>query len=136
MRTTEETLVLSLGSIVGGSTLANKPWDNAIRDLTIRIREARRGIEAPLNLNVVFHIPGNMLKPEFKGVRTGSFSKSMALLMVQVALPEAPPSNPKGYLKDVIHEAIDEAERWAVKRRVVADLSKQRDILERASAAG
>jgi hypothetical protein len=132
----EAAQTLSLGWITGGSTLANKPWDSAIRDLCFRIDDARKGIDAPLNLNVVFHVPGNMLKPEFVGVRTGRFSKARALLMVQAALPEAPPPNPMGYLKDVILQAIDEAERWAVRRRVAADLSKQRDILERASAAG
>jgi hypothetical protein len=131
----EGTSVLSLGSIVGGSTLANKPWDGVIRDLTIRIREARRGVEAPLNLNVVFHIPGNMLKPEFVGVRTGSFSRSRALLMVQVALPEDAPLEPMIYLKGTIDAAIDEAAQWAVRRKVSIDVSKLRQVLDRAYEA-
>ncbi|GLQ87715.1 hypothetical protein [Dyella flagellata] len=128
----EETLVLSLGSIIGGSTLANKPWDDAITDLTNRIEEARRGVEAPLNLNVVFQAPGNILKPEFAGVRTGRFSKSRALLMVQVAVPEEVPSDPIIYLKNAIHAAIDEAGRWATRRKVTIDVSKLRYIVERA----
>ncbi|GGA16847.1 hypothetical protein [Dyella nitratireducens] len=128
----EETPALSLGWIVGGSTLANKPLDDAIRELTIRIGEAGRGIEAPLNLNVVFQVPGNMLKPEFVGVRTGRFSKPRALLMVQVAVPEEVPLDPRNYLKGTIHAAIDEAARWAVKRKVPIDVSKLFDILERA----
>ncbi|MFC3653316.1 hypothetical protein ACFONN_17275 [Dyella humi] len=130
--TTEETPALSLGWIVGGSTLANKPWDDAIRDLAIRIDEASQGVEAPLNLNVVFQVPGNMLKPEFVGVRTGSFSKARALLMVQVAVPEEVSSNPTIYLKSTIHAAIDEAARWAVKRKKPIDVSKLLYILDRA----
>ncbi len=132
MNTEEGAQTLSLGVIVGGATLANKPWDAAIRDLSIRIGEARRGVEAPLNLNVVFHVPGNMLKPEFAGVRTGRFSKSRALLMVQVAVPEEVPSDPMIYLKNTIHAAIDEAAQWAAKRKVPIDVSKLRSILERA----
>lgn len=123
--------VLSLGWIIGGSTEANRPWDNAIEELDVRIERAAINIEAPLNLNVVFHVPGNMLKPEFEGVRTGSFSKAKALLMVQVALPEAAPSNPMGYLKSAIYDAVESAEKWSIRRRVKADLSKQRDILGR-----
>ena len=73
-----------------------------------------------------------MLTPEFVGVRTGSFSKPRALLMVQVALPEEVPSDPTAYLKDTIHAAIDEAARWAVKRKISIDVSKLLDILWRA----
>jgi hypothetical protein len=124
--------VLSLGWIVGGSTDANRPWDDAIEELDIRIEKAAMNIEAPLNLNVVFHIPGNMLKPEFDGIRTGSFSKARALLMVQVALPEAAPADAMGYLKSIVYDAIDDAEKWSLRRRVKADLSKQRDILKNA----
>ncbi|WP_333680498.1 hypothetical protein [Dyella sp.] len=128
----EETPALSLGSIVGGSTVANKPWQAAIRELTTRIGEVRQGVEVPLNLNVVFQVPGNMLKPEFVGVRTGSFSKARALLMVQVAVPEEVPPDPALYVKNAIHEAIDEAARWAVKRKVAIDVPKLLDILDRA----
>jgi len=129
----EEAQTLSLGWITGGSTVANKPWDSAIRDLCSRIDDARNGIDAPLNLNVVFHVPGNILKPEFVGVRTGRFSKSRALLMVQVAVPEEVPPDPMAYLKTAIDAAIDEAARWAVKRKVPIDVSKLRFILERAT---
>lgn len=123
---------LSLGVIMGGATLVNKPWDSAIRELSIRISEARKGVDASLNLNVVFHVPGNMLKPQFVGVRTGRFSKSRALLMVQVAVPEEVPPDPMAYIKTAIHAAIDEAAQWALKRKVPIDVSRLRYILERA----
>jgi hypothetical protein len=130
--TTEEAPVLSLGVIVGGSTLANKPWDDAIDDLARRIIKARPGVEVPLNLNVVFQVPGNMLKPDFVGCRTSRFSKQMALLMVQVAVPEEVTSDPMVYLKDAVHGAINEAARWAEKRKAPIDVSTLRSILDRA----
>ena len=128
----EAAQALSLGVVVGGTTSANKPWGNSIRDLSIRIDDARKGVDASLNLNVVFHVPGNMLKPEFVGVRTGRFSKSRALLMVQVAVPEEVPPDPMSYLKDAVHAAINEAARWAATRKVPIDASKLREVLDRA----
>jgi hypothetical protein len=52
--------------------------------------------------------------------------------MVQVALPEAAPADAMGYLKSIVYDAIDDAEKWSLRRRVKADLSKQRDILKNA----
>jgi len=129
----EEILVLSVGRIVGGSTVANEPWRDAILDLTRRIAAARRGIEAPLNLNVVFHVPGNMAKPEFAGVRTGTFAKRHALLMVQVAVPEDVAVDPAAHVVAGMYAAIDEAENWAARRKVPADTAKLREIVARAS---
>lgn len=122
--------ILSLGWIVGGSTPKNKSWDRAIGDLALRIQEASKGIDAPFKLNVVFHVPGGLLKPEFVGVRTGIFSKSKALLMVQVAIPEELPPDPAFQLKSYISAAIDEAARWAKKRKVPIDVSKLCEVLD------
>jgi hypothetical protein len=113
--------VLSIGSIEGGSTPANLPWRDALTELTRRVFTAQQGLEAPLNVNVVFQVPGNIVKPDFTGARTGSFAKEQRLLMVQVALPEEVPDDPAAYVRTATHEAIDKAARWAEKRRVDAD---------------
>jgi hypothetical protein len=131
----EKIEAISLGSIVGGATIVNRPWRDAIKDLGQGIRNARIDVEVPLNLNVVFHVPGNMLKPEFVGVRTGIFSKSKSLLMMQIAIPEGVPTDPMAYLKGTVQAAIDEAGRWAARRKVPIDISKLRQILDRAYEA-
>jgi hypothetical protein len=92
------------------------------------VAKAREGIEAPLNVNVVFHVPGNLLSPEFVGVRTGSFSKSRRLLMVQVALSSEVPSDVLGHLRAAVLAAIDEAERWAYQRKIEGDFSTLREV--------
>lgn len=122
---------LSIGSIVGGSTPTNKSWENAIETLMKSIKHERINVDVPLKLNVVFHVPGNILKPEFEGVRTGRFSKSMAMLMVQVAVPEEVPPDPLAHLKDAVGAAIDEAARWAAKRNVPIDVVSLREVLNR-----
>jgi hypothetical protein len=128
----EPVQVLSIGSVVGGATPANRLWRDAIRDLTSRIIEARSEVQSPLNVNVVFQVPGNVISPDFQGTRTGRFSKQDSLLMVQVALPEQVPEETTTYLKNAIYSAIDEAERWAQGRRKPHDLSHLRAIVDRA----
>ncbi len=65
---------LSIGSVVGGRTQANAGWRPAIRELGERVAEARVGVETPLNVNIVFHVPGHILQLDYSGVRTGSYS--------------------------------------------------------------
>lgn len=132
----ERAQALSFGSVVGGSTPANRAWQDAIREISKSVVTARADVEWPLNVNVVFHVPGNILKPDFSGVRTGSFSKQDALLMVQVALPEDAPADPVAYLKNAARAALDEAERWAQSRRIASDLSELRAILDRVEMLG
>jgi hypothetical protein len=50
---------------------------------------------------------------------------------VQAALPEEAPSDPKGHLKQTLGAAIDEADRWAQRRRIAADFGSLRELLSR-----
>lgn len=40
------------------------------------------------SLDVVFHVAGSILEPEFVGVRTGRFSRKRRMLQVQIAVPK------------------------------------------------
>jgi hypothetical protein len=113
---------LSIGSIVGGRSPWNSAWTEAIRALTVQIARDSEGVSSPLNVNVVFHVPGHLIKPEYEGVRTGSFSKQLSLLMVQVALPEKPPQDIDADLRSRMRDALAEAERWAKKKKITSDL--------------
>jgi hypothetical protein len=74
-------------------------------------------------------VPGRTFKPEFAGVRTGRFSKKDNELMIQVALPETVPTDPASFLRASVLAAIDEAERWAVKRKVPSELGMLRAVV-------
>ena len=39
-------------------------------------------------VNVVFHVPGSLGGPDWRGSRDGTFSRKEKMLMVQVAVPE------------------------------------------------
>jgi hypothetical protein len=128
--TDEQPEPLSIGVIVDPS-VENRAWRDAARKLTIRIAEARAGMMVPLNVNVVFHIGGRSIRPEFSGVRTGSFNKRHSLLMVQVALPAEVPPDPDSHVKRAVRDALDLAERWAERRRIPCDIPALRSILDK-----
>jgi hypothetical protein len=123
--------VLSIGSVVGGSTPANRRWRDAIGELTHAVADARADIASPLNVNVVFQVPGNVVQPDFDGARTGRYSKADRLLLVQVALPKEAPDDPDGYLRAALADAIGEAEEWARRRSIAPDLGALRELAAR-----
>ncbi|KAF0206696.1 MAG: hypothetical protein FD171_2252 [Actinobacteria bacterium] len=124
--------VLSIGAIYGGpefSPWRDAPWQDAIKELSNRVATVREGVESPLNLNVVFHVPGSILKPEFSGVRTGSFRKRDCHLMVQVALPVETPDDQARYLHDAVVQAVDAVEGWNSRKGRGYDLSAIRLVV-------
>lgn len=123
--------VLSIGSVLGGTSPPTRKWGDDIRKLGLRVGTLRAGVESPLNLNVVFQVPGEVAKPDFQGVRTGRYSKADRLLMIQVALPEDVPPDSDAHLVEAAYAAIDEAERWAKQRGIAEDLTPVREILDR-----
>jgi hypothetical protein len=116
----EEAKVLSIGSVVGGVGPKARAWSDSISRLTRRVVAARSGVDSPLNLNVVFHVPGEVLPVDGEYVRTGRYDSRTRHLMVQVTVPESPPEDPDGLVLSRLAEAIAEAEEW-VRRRGVAD---------------
>jgi hypothetical protein len=125
----EPTWVLSVGAIFGGPEA--QPWRDSVYELTRRVTVLREGVESQLNVNVVFHVPGRYLKPEFAGVRAGSFRKRDSLLMVQAALPPDLPTDPASYLQDAMVSAVDEAEAWSVRKSKGFDTAALHGLVRR-----
>jgi hypothetical protein len=125
----EPVKVLSLGSVIGGRTLANRGWSEAIRELTREIAAHRDGVESDINVNVEFHVPGNFVQPEFEGIRTGTFRKSDAWIKVQVALPEQSPTDPMGELVRLVWQALDVVDQWASRRKLGVNTASLRALL-------
>jgi hypothetical protein len=122
--------VLSIGSVSGGTTEISAGWTAPIRWLANAVGDLLVGVDSPLRVNVVLQIPGRFIGVDFQGARTSKFSKKSMHLMIQVALPEAPPENPQQYLQARMIEAIDLAESWAIHRGYVRDLNPLRSIIE------
>ncbi|WP_309063304.1 hypothetical protein [Streptomyces sp.] len=121
--------VLSIGFVVGGQTSTNSGWVEALRHLGREVIAARQGVTADINVNVEFHVPGNLLEPDFQGVRTGTFRKADRLLKVQVALPPNAPAEPREPLLVYLSMAVDAVDAWAQKRVVAADTAPHRSLI-------
>ena len=79
---------LFVGSVIGGSTRNNR----AINAAATRLAQAVKGLvwESVVDetgVDVVFHVTGPLMTPEYVGIRTGRFSKAERLIQVQVAVP-------------------------------------------------
>lgn len=92
---------------------------------------AREGIITDININVEFQVPGNILTPDFEGVRTGVFRKKDSLLKIQVAVPAKASESPRKDLIGFLWQALDEAEMWAMRRKLKFDLTPLRQIVSR-----
>lgn len=126
---------LSIGMIVGGRTLGNRAWVEAIQELMRDVIEAREGVGSDINVNIEFHVPGNFLTPEFDGVRTGVFRKADSLLKVQAALPPNAPQEPRPILMEFLREALDAVDSWAIAKKRTVDTSALRGIVAAMQAA-
>lgn len=97
--------MMYIGAVFGGPELADAPIEKAIR----LIGKARGPIEKSDSgaLDIVFHVPGSLLKPEFTGVRTAKFSRKERTLMLQIAVPDEQVHSPDiHWLLDAIRDAV------------------------------
>jgi hypothetical protein len=121
---------LSIGIIVD-STASDGPSDTAARHLTRQVMLAAVGVHSPLNLNVVFQLPGEWVAPDFVGVRTGRFNASRSLLMVQAAVPKEPTDDPDSMLLSLLAMAVDRAEAYARRKKIAPELAELHAIVDR-----
>jgi hypothetical protein len=81
-------------------------------------------------VNVVYHIPGDVLRPQFDGVRTAKFSKAQRLLMVQAALPDDVADDPAAFVRRALKACIEEAETWARDRGIAQALPELHELAD------
>lgn len=83
-------MALSIGIIIGGLDVENA--------VVVKVIQSIRGISIAMqkkvnfsciaSINMVFHVPGNILKPDYEWVRTAKFSRVEKKLMIQISVPE------------------------------------------------
>jgi hypothetical protein len=119
---------LAIGSVVGGG-FADKEWRRAITVLAKRVIEIRDDYESPLSVNVIYHVPGEVVPKEFLGVRTGHYSSAKGWLIVQAAVPEHPAGDADAEVRQLLWQAVDAAERFAERRKIADALPNLRRLL-------
>lgn len=120
---------ISVGVIVGGLTAQSKVWREALTRLSRDLSGIAGQLDSDFRINVEFQIPGNIISPDFQGVRTGTFRKADRHLKIQIAVPDAPPADPYAYGVHAIGDAVDAAEAWSVRRRVQFDAAPFQSLL-------
>lgn len=113
----ETTEVLSLATILGGRTPRNQGWMEAIKEVRRDVVDLRKGVESNIKVNIEFHVPGNVLSPDFEGVRTGYFRKADSLIKVQVALPPDSPDDARPVLIGYLWAALDAVDAWRASKK-------------------
>ena len=112
------TPALSIGAMAGGTSAEARRWNQAVMALARRIMSRREGVVSPLNVNIVYQIPGEVLQIDFTGVRTGRYSAAKRLLLVQAAVPAEFTPNADDIIFQLLRDAIDEAGKYALKRHL------------------
>jgi len=90
---------------MGGGELAGSRVDQLIRRFCGALPRGQSS--DAFDINIVFHVPGSIAKPDYSGVRTGRFSTKAKTLMVQVSVPEILIDSPE--LESFFHQSIIEA---------------------------
>jgi hypothetical protein len=128
-------MTLFLSSILGGSELMDKPFDqqsNAIvRNLTtLRPQMVRPG---DASLQVIFEYPGKVSKPDFIGVQLGRYSKKLNMLLIRIAVgQDAMIANDfaQRYC-DLLKGAIREGAAYFAKKKIEFSLEDHLSLAEK-----
>lgn len=122
---------LSIGAVYGGTPAIDEAWMPDIGALMRDVIARREGVTSPLNVNVVFHVDGELLPPvDFQGVRTGRLSRKRMHLMMQAAVPPDPGQERRAVLVKLLRDAVAEAEALARRRKIADGLPEIRAIVE------
>lgn len=120
---------MSIGGVMGDTDLENVKWKKHINALIKEVEKASEGVDSRLRINVVFHVDGKIAPNEFTGIRTSRFSKKESELMMQAAVPKSIVGNYDEHLLNLLKRAIDEAEIYAIKKKIAQGLPEIRAIV-------
>ena len=83
-----------VGAVLGGPEVRSSSLVAAIQAVSRLCDRLRNQAAGEAAIDLVFHVPGSLIKPAYQGVRTGKFSKRDRILMVQVSVPESQVAGP------------------------------------------
>jgi len=128
--------MISIGTVFGGSEMAFSPIAKSIDLVASFFRNQKIGTDAG-SLNIVFHVPGSLAKPDYIGARTAKFSKKKKLLMIQIAIPEkiVSSSNQISFLLDSIQQGVEIAKPVFERSRIEFPAEAYSALVEQAKGS-
>ncbi|KRC60971.1 hypothetical protein ASE14_08440 [Agromyces sp. Root81] len=120
---------LFIGAVVGGPTRQNRPVSDGIGVLARAAHEASwEATDQETGVDVVFHVPGPLLAPDYEGIRSGTLSRRHRLIQVQIAVPADLGSRGERevcrYLADRLVEAADLAKATVARRKAALEVDQ------------
>lgn len=119
--------------VIGGPTRENRVIRNALDRVGRRVDEVEfTPAEGEAGVEIEFHVTGDLLAPDYEGMRTGRWSNKDNVQVVQIAVPTALEKGEEDEvvteLLRMIPEAVELAAQRLAHRRIKLDLSQARSI--------
>ena len=124
--------LLAIGVSRGGPSPANELVNEALMGyLRMVMREQAVFPNEGLRINIVFHVPGPIFQPDYKGVHATKLDRKNSRVLVVAAVP----SNLKfdevsGYFANVLREARQNAIDYARKRKIAASADRLSGMID------
>lgn len=100
--------MISIGAIIGGTESAF--FDRVLCEFMRHCESEGHLSGEKVKVNIVYHLPGSIMPPDFIGVRSAKFSRKDKKLMVQVAVEnEMADVRDRNEILDYIIDVADEA---------------------------
>lgn len=124
--------MISIGTIIGGPESAF--FDRILCEFMRHCESEGHLSGEPVKVNIVYHLPGSIMPPDFIGVRPAKFSRKDKKLMVQAAVENEMASVKDraeilDYIIDVADEAIGVAKAKFDSAKIEYDIKKDRAFL-------
>lgn len=124
--------MISIGAIIGGPESAF--FDKVLCEFMRHCESEGHLSGEPVKLNIVYHLPGSIMPPDFIGVRPAKFSGKDKRLMVQAAVENEMASvrdrdEILAYIIDVADEAIGIAKTKFENAKIEYEITKDRAFL-------
>lgn len=122
--------------MMGGKDAHNRRWDEVLSQVLSEVARIRIGRTSPVDLDLLFLIPGRYHTPDFEGVRVRGYSKAINAITGKIAFPRDEPKDVRGYIIGCLAQAVDQAEKLAVRRKLAPDLAEIRGVVDELAALG
>jgi hypothetical protein len=125
--------MISVGAIIGGPESAF--FDKVLCEFMRHCESEGHLSGEPAKVNIVYHLPGSVMPPDFAGIRPAKFSRKDQKLMIQVAVESEMASVRSrdeilDYIIDVADEAIGIAKTKFDSAKIEYDIKKDRAFLD------
>jgi metal-dependent amidase/aminoacylase/carboxypeptidase family protein len=121
---------IQASAIIKGTTRANAPTVAVVHRIRHLAREAAERHPAEFGVQYMFQVEGDVSKPDFDNIRTGSFRKDEGQKEIQIAVPEILDVAPEEFLAKRLEDAFALAEQYFKRKHKGVSLDAARQATQ------